>query len=317
MRYLVTGGCGFIGSHFVRLLFADDAEAEVTNVDLLTYAGSEGNVEDVATAAGARYRFARADIADAGAMRPVFEGGAFDAVINFAAESHVDRSIADPGSFVRTNTLGAAGLVELAREFGVPKFVQVSTDEVYGSLGDDDPPFTEETPLDPSSPYSASKAGGDLLALAAHRTYGQHVVVTRCSNNYGPAQFPEKLIPVMIAKACADEPLPVYGDGRNVRDWIHVSDHCRGVLAALRRGGAGEVYNFGADCERANLEIVRAILSLLGKPDSLIAFVTDRPGHDWRYAIDSGKARRQLGWAAERDFEQGLRETVDWYVARG
>ena len=206
MHYLVTGGCGFIGSHFVRLLFEAEPGAEVTNIDLLTYAGSEGNVADVAAVQGGRYRFVRDDIADAAAMRRVFESGPFDAVVNLAAESHVDRSIADPGSFVRTNVVGTANLLELAREFGVARFVQVSTDEVYGSLADDGPPFTETTPLDPSSPYSASKAGGDLLALAAHRTYGQEVIVTRCSNNYGPRQFPEKLIPVMISKALADEP---------------------------------------------------------------------------------------------------------------
>ena len=317
MHYLVTGGCGFIGSHFVRMLFAEDASCEVTNIDLLTYAGREENLADVAAANGDRYHFVKSDIADSEALRAVFDAAQFDAVINFAAESFVDRSITDPGSFVQTNVVGTANMVELAREFGAPRLVQVSTDEVYGSLGDHDPPFNERSYLEPSSPYSASKASGDLLALAAHITYGQDVVVTRCSNNYGPYQFPEKLIPLMINKARADEPLPVYGDGKNVRDWIHVEDHCRGVLAALRSGKAGEVYNFGADCERTNLEIVHGILSELGKPESLITFVEDRPGHDWRYAIDSSKARTDLGWLPARDFETGLRETVDWYGAAG
>jgi len=288
----------------------------VTNVDLLTYAGRRENLADVEAAQPDRYRFVQGDISDAAAMRLLFEGAGFDAVINFAAESHVDRSISDPGSFVATNIVGTANLVELAREFGSGRFVQVSTDEVYGSLGDDDPPFAETTPIDPSSPYSASKASGDLLALAAHRTYGQDVVVTRCSNNYGSYQFPEKLIPLMIAKAAADEPLPVYGDGKNVRDWIHVGDHCRGILAALKKGSAGEVYNFGADCERTNLQIVGAILEMLGKPESLISFVADRLGHDWRYAVDSTKARGELGWAPLMNFEEGLRTTVDWYGAR-
>jgi dTDP-glucose 4,6-dehydratase len=317
MHYLVTGGCGFIGSHFVRLLLEEEPGCEVTNVDLLTYAGRRENLSDVEAAQPEQYRFVQGDISDAAAMRTLFEGGRFDAVVNFAAESHVDRSISDPGSFVQTNVVGTANLVELAREFGVGRFVQISTDEVYGSLGDEDAPFSETTPLDPSSPYSASKASGDLLALAAHRTYGQDVVVTRCSNNYGPYQFPEKLIPLMIAKAGADEALPVYGDGRNVRDWIHVGDHCRGILAALKNGKAGEVYNFGADCERTNIEIVKAILGLMGKPESLISFVTDRLGHDWRYAIDSAKAREELGWSPLMDFEEGLRSTVDWYGERG
>ena len=317
MHYLVTGGCGFIGSHFVRTLLAEEAGCEVTNVDLLTYAGRRENLSDVEAAQPDRYRFVQGDISDAAAMRSLFEGADFDAVVNFAAESHVDRSISDPGSFVQTNVVGTANLVELAREFGVGRFVQISTDEVYGSLGDDDPPFSEMTPLEPSSPYSASKASGDLLALAAHRTYGQDVVVTRCSNNYGPYQFPEKLIPLMIAKAGAGEPLPVYGDGCNVRDWIHVVDHCRGILAALKKGKAGEVYNFGADCERTNIEIVKAILGLMGKPESLISFVTDRLGHDWRYAIDSAKAHDALGWSPLMDFEEGLRSTVDWYGERG
>lgn len=313
MHYLMTGGCGFIGSHFVRLLLAEDARCEVSNVDLLTYAGREGNLEDVIAAHADRYHFIREDIADGAVMRGVFERGEFDAVINLAAESHVDRSISDPDRFVQTNVVGTANLVGLAREFNVARFVQVSTDEVYGSLKAEDEPFTETTPLSPSSPYSASKAGADLLAMAAHRTFGQDVVITRCSNNYGPCQFPEKLIPLMISRALAGEALPVYGDGGNVRDWIHVGDHCRGILAALENGKSGEIYNLGADFERTNLEIVREILEILDKPESLISFVKDRPGHDWRYAINSAKARNELDWEPKHDFGSGLRETIEWY----
>ncbi|MFP6873250.1 MAG: dTDP-glucose 4,6-dehydratase [Verrucomicrobiales bacterium] len=309
----MTGGCGFIGSHFVRLLLAEDARCEVSNVDLLTYAGREGNLEDVIAAHADRYHFIREDIADGAVMRGVFERGEFDAVINLAAESHVDRSISDPDRFVQTNVVGTANLVGLAREFNVARFVQVSTDEVYGSLKAEDEPFTETTPLSPSSPYSASKAGADLLAMAAHRTFGQDVVITRCSNNYGPCQFPEKLIPLMISRALAGEALPVYGDGGNVRDWIHVGDHCRGILAALENGKSGEIYNLGADFERTNLEIVREILEILDKPESLISFVKDRPGHDWRYAINSAKARNELDWEPKHDFGSGLRETIEWY----
>ena len=265
MRYLITGGCGFIGSHFVRLLLTEDARCEVANVDLLTYAGREDNLDDMIAVHAERYCLIKEDIADAAAMRDVFHGGKFDAVINFAAESHVDRSISDPERFVQTNVMGTSNLVGLAREFNVPRFVQVSTDEVYGSLKTGDIPFTESTSLNPSSPYSASKAGADLLVLAAHRTFAQDVVITRCSNNYGPCQFPEKLIPLMISRALTDDLLPVYGDGGNVRDWIHAGDHCRGILAALENGKSGEVYNFGADCERTNLEIVREILKILNK----------------------------------------------------
>jgi dTDP-glucose 4,6-dehydratase len=316
MRYLITGGCGFIGSHFVRLLLTEDARCEVANVDLLTYAGREDNLDDMIAVHAERYCLIKEDIADAAAMREVFERGEFDAVINFAAESHVDRSISDPDRFVQTNVVGTANLVGLAREFNVARFIQVSTDEVYGSLKAEDESFTETTPLSPSSPYSASKAGADLLALAAHRTFGQDVVITRCSNNYGPCQFPEKLIPLIISRALAGEELPVYGDGGNVRDWIHVGDHCRGILAALGKGKSGEVYNLGADCERTNLEIVREILKILDKSESLICFVKDRPGHDWRYAINSAKARNELDWSPKRDFGSGLRETIEWYRSK-
>jgi len=315
MHYLITGGCGFIGCNFIRGLLVGEPSARVTNVDALTYAGSEANLADVAAANPERYAFVRADIGDAAAMEALFEANAFDVVVNFAAESHVDRSIASPRDFVHTNIVGAATLLERARERNVGRFLQVSTDEVYGSLGPEGL-FTEETPIQPSSPYSASKAAADLLVLAAHHTYGQDVVVTRCSNNFGPYQFPEKLIPLMITKALAGQPLPVYGDGSNVRDWIHVEDHCAGIRAALAKGKAGGVYNFGADCEWRNLDLVRAILRLVGRDEDLITFVADRPGHDLRYAIDSSKSRRELGWSPRREFEEGLRGTVEWYVAR-
>jgi dTDP-glucose 4,6-dehydratase len=252
-----------------------------------------------------------ADVADRPGLEENLEGR-FDLVVNFAAESHVDRSIVDASHFVRTNVTGVQCLLDLARARGWGRFLQVSTDEVYGSLGPEGR-FHEETPLDPNSPYSASKAGGDLLAQAAHRTHGTDVVITRCSNNYGPYQFPEKLIPLMILSALADEPLPVYGDGRNVRDWIHVEDHCRAVLAVAERGAAGRVYNIGADSERQNLDIVRTILRALGKPDRLIRFVTDRPGHDRRYAIDASRVREELGWVPARTVEDGLAATIDWY----
>ncbi len=281
----------------------------------LLYAGSETNLADVVAEQSGRYTFVKADIGDATAMEGLFRGNAFDVVVNFAAESHVDRSIVSPQDFVHTNIVGAATLLQLARERQVGRFLQVSTDEVYGSLGPEGL-FTEETPLRPSSPYSASKAAADLLVLAAHHTYGQDVVVTRCSNNYGPYQFPEKLIPLMITKAMEGEPLPVYGDGSNVRDWIHVDDHCAGIRAALAKGKAGHVYNFGADCEWRNLDLVKALLRHVGRSETLVTFVTDRPGHDHRYAIDSTKSRRELGWAPRCSFEDGLRATVEWYVAR-
>jgi dTDP-glucose 4,6-dehydratase len=314
-RLLVTGGMGFIGSNFVRLLLAERPDWKVWNLDLLTYAANPDNLADVAPGAerAGRYRFARGDIADAGTMQRLFAEGGFRAVVHFAAESHVDRSIQSAAPFVRTNVVGTQVLLDAARAAGVERFVHVSTDEVYGDLEPDDPPFTEETPIRPSSPYSASKAGSDHLALAYYRTHGMDVVVTRCSNNYGPYQFPEKLIPLMIVNALEGRPLPVYGKGENVRDWIHVEDHCRGVLAALERGRAGEVYNFGGASERRNLEVVRRIAQAVGAPEELIRFVTDRPGHDRRYAIDFSRAERELGWNPSRSFEEGLEETVRWY----
>ena len=313
MRILVTGGCGFIGSNFIRYILQHYKPAYVTNVDVLTYAGNIANLEGVLEEHGERYEFFKADIADADAMDALMTEHGFYAVINFAAESHVDRSINDPLNFIHTNVIGTSVLLECARRHGVQRFIQISTDEVYGSLGPDGR-FTEQSALDPSSPYSASKAGADLLALASYKTYGQEVVVTRCSNNYGPYQFPEKLIPLMIIKALRDEALPVYGDGKNVRDWIHVDDHCAGIVAALFEGEPGTVYNFGGNSEMVNLDLVRMILDQLGKPHNVISFVPDRLGHDRRYAIDSLFAQRELDWKPLQTFKEGLGETIQWYI---
>jgi dTDP-glucose 4,6-dehydratase len=311
MNVLLTGGCGFIGSNLVRLILAERPDWRVVNLDRLTYAGNAENLADLAD--HPRYRFVRGDIGNGELVGELLRSERIDAVMHLAAESHVDRSILSPAVFIETNVRGTQCLLEAARELGVKRFLHVSTDEVYGSLGETGL-FTEETPLAPSSPYSASKAGSDLLALAYAHTFRMHVVVTRCSNNYGPYQFPEKLIPLMIANALGDRALPVYGDGRNVRDWIHVEDHCRGLLAALEQGRSGEVYNFGASSERRNIEIVRQVLAILGKPESLIEYVKDRPGHDRRYPIDATKVGRELGWAPRREFEGALRDTVGWYV---
>ncbi len=310
MNVLVTGGSGFIGSNLVRLLIAERPDWRVVNLDKLTYAG---NAESLADLEGhPRYRFVRGDIANGELVAEIARAEQIDAVMHLAAESHVDRSILSPAVFIETNVRGTQVLLEAARQLGVKRFLHVSTDEVYGSLGPTGL-FTEETPLAPSSPYSASKASSDLLALAYAHTFQLPVVVTRCSNNYGPYQFPEKLIPLMIANALRDLPLPVYGDGKNVRDWIHVEDHCRGLLAALEAGRPGQVYNFGASSERRNLEIVREVLRQVGKPESLVQFVKDRPGHDRRYAIDASRARRELGWAPRHRFEEALAATVVWY----
>jgi dTDP-glucose 4,6-dehydratase len=306
---VVTGGAGFIGSNFVRLALAQSPDLRIVNIDLLTYAG---NLENLAGVPEDRHTFVRADVTDAEAMARAIPAGA-DAVINFAAETHVDRSILGPVAFARTNVVGTQVLLEAARARGVKRFLQVSTDEVYGSLAPDAPAFTEDHPLAPSSPYAASKAGADLLVLAAHRTYGQDVVITRCSNNYGPYQFPEKLIPLMLSNALEDKPLPVYGDGRQVRDWIYTDDHSRAILAAAARGRPGRVYNIGARSERYNIDVVRGILRELGKPESLIRHVTDRPGHDRRYAIDPRRAQEELGWRPETDFDEGLARTIRWY----
>jgi dTDP-glucose 4,6-dehydratase len=309
----VTGGCGFIGSNFIRYILQHYKPASVTNVDALTYAGNLANLDGVVEEHGERYEFFKADIANADAMDGLMLEHQFFAVVNFAAESHVDRSINSPENFIHTNVIGTSVLLNSARKHGVQRFVQISTDEVYGSLGKTGK-FTEKSPLDPSSPYSSSKAGSDLLALAHHKTYGQEISVTRCSNNYGPYQFPEKLIPLMIIKALRDEPLPVYGDGMNVRDWIHVQDHCAAVVAALFEGKPGAVYNFGGGNEIANLDLVKMILKQLGKPESLISFVKDRLGHDRRYAIDSSFAQKELKWKARKDFKEGLEMTIQWYI---
>jgi dTDP-glucose 4,6-dehydratase len=309
--HLVTGGAGFIGSNFVELVLRQRPDWRVVNLDALTYAG---NLENLAAVEGdARYAFVHGDICE-----PADVARAFTAcrgpvsVVHFAAESHVDRSIQSGLPFVRTNVVGTQVLLDEARTRGVERFLHVSTDEVYGSLGASGK-FTEETPLAPNSPYSASKAASDLLVRAACHTHGFPGLITRCSNNYGPYQFPEKLIPLMIANASEDKELPVYGDGQNVRDWLYVEDHCEALLAVLERGRPGEVYNVGGDNEYPNLSIVRLVLATLGKPESLIRFVKDRPGHDRRYAIDAGKIRRELGWTPRWRFEDALPRTIQWY----
>lgn len=315
MKLFITGGCGFIGSNFIRHILDWMPESVIINYDKLTYAGNPASLESIARLHGkTRYSFIRDDIADPKAVREALSAHMPDAIINFAAESHVDRSIHDPSPFVSTNILGTQILLQGARNAGIPRFVQISTDEVYGSLGSEGY-FTEETPLAPRSPYSASKAGADLLVQAFTHTFDYPTIITRCSNNYGPYQFPEKLIPLMFSRAMADEPLPVYGDGLNVRDWIHVSDHCRGVMLALTKGRPGAVYNFGGAAERTNLQVVETILQTLGKAPDLIRFVKDRPGHDRRYAIDFSLAAAELGFAPAYTFEKGLAETLAWYKA--
>lgn len=309
MRWLITGGCGFVGSNLVRRALARHM-VHVTNLDALTYAGNAENLADVADSTS--YRFVHADVCDEAAVRDAMDG--VEVVLHLAAESHVDRSHLHPEDFLRTNVLGTRVLLDEARRAKVRRFVLVSTDEVYGSLGPTGR-FTEASPLAPSSPYSASKAGADLLALAYHRTFGMDVVVTRASNNYGPYQFPEKLIPLFVTNALVGEPLPVYGDGQQVRDWLHVDDHCDGILAAADRGRAGEAYNLGGDCEKANLEITRRILSALGRPETLVRHVADRPGHDRRYALESAKAHRELEWRPKVAFDEGLPRTIAWYRA--
>lgn len=309
---LVTGGCGFIGSNFIRMELDQYPELTVINVDKLTYAG---NLENLADFEGhPRYRFEKVDIGDRPEVERVLGSVPIDAVLNFAAESHVDRSILDSGPFIATNIVGTQTLLDACRKFNIPRYLQVSTDEVYGSLGATGA-FTEETPLAPNSPYSASKAAADLLVRAYHHTYDFPCLTTRCSNNYGPYQFPEKLIPLFISNLLADQPVPVYGAGTNVRDWIHVLDHCRGIDAALRRGRVGEVYNFGGRCEMQNIALTKLLIMLLGKTDSLIRYVADRPGHDWRYAIDCTKAEQELGWSPQYTFDRGIQETIDWYRA--
>lgn len=308
-KILVTGGCGFIGSWLIRHLLAEYPDLEITNLDLLVYAGNPENLKDVEN--DPRYRFVQGDICDEKLVNELMED--MDAVINVAAQTHVDRSITGPGVFITTNVVGTQVLLEAARNHAVGKFIQVSTDEVYGSI-EGDGRFTESSPLEPSSPYSSSKAGADLIVLSYWKTYGLPVCITRCTNNYGPNQYPEKLIPLFILNASEDKPVPVYGDGMNVREWIHVEDHNAAVAAVLMKGRPGEVYNIGSGNEMPNLEITCLILETLGKPESLIKFVTDRPGHDRRYAIDSTKIRRELGWEPKIPFDQGLRDTVQWYL---
>jgi len=309
---LVTGGAGFIGSNFVRFLLVEEPDVRIVNLDALTYAGNLASLGDCLESP--RHCFVKGSITDAALVRRLLQEHGIDGVINFAAESHVDRSISEPQIFVETNVGGTLALLHESVGAGVKRFLQVSTDEVYGSLGPEGF-FTEETPLSPRSPYSATKTAADHLALAFHHTYGLDAVITRCSNNYGPYQFPEKLIPLVIRNARQDKDLPIYGDGLNVRDWLFVRDHCAAVWAAFCRGAAGEAYNIGGSNETTNLALVKTILRRLGKPESLITFVKDRPGHDRRYAIDASKAKRELGWAPSVDFEQGITETIEWYVA--
>ena len=314
MKILVTGGAGFIGGNFVHYMVNKYPEDMIVNLDLLTYAGNLETLKPVEDKPN--YKFVRGDIADRPFIMDLFEKEQFDVVINFAAESHVDRSITDPGIFVQTNVLGTQVLLDASRAYGVKRYHQVSTDEVYGDLPLDRPDlfFTEETPIHTSSPYSSSKASADLFVLAYYRTYGLPVTVSRCSNNYGPYHFPEKLIPLMISRALADEPLPVYGKGDNVRDWLYVEDHCSAIDLIVRNGRVGEVYNIGGHNERTNLEVVKTILKALDKPESLIHFVTDRPGHDRRYAIDPTKIETELGWVPKHNFDTGIQETIKWYL---
>ena len=311
MHLVVTGGCGFIGSNFVRMALASRPDMRITNIDKLTYAGNPSSLADIA--GNPNYKFFKADICDRALMAEIFASKP-DAVVHFAAESHVDRSIMGPEIFVQTNVMGTQILLEVARTAKVGRFLHVSTDEVYGSLGPTGL-FSETTPLSPNSPYSASKTGSDLLVNAYHHTYGMDTVITRCSNNYGPYQYPEKLIPLLVTNLMDGKQIPIYGDGKNVRDWLHVDDHCAGILLALEKGKSGEAYNIGGNNERENILIARKLLSLLGKDESSIKYVEDRLGHDRRYAIDASKITRELGWKPKHDFESGIKSTVEWYQA--
>ena len=314
MKILVTGDAGFIGGNFVHHMVNKYPDYQIVNLDLLTYAGNLETCKPVENKPN--YKFVKGDIADRPFIMDLFEKEKFDVVVNFAAESHVDRSITDPGIFVQTNVLGTQVLLDASKEYGVKRYHQVSTDEVYGDLPLDRPDlfFTETTPLHTSSPYSSSKASADLFVLAYYRTYGLPVTISRCSNNYGPYHFPEKLIPLIISRALADEELPVYGKGENVRDWLHVSDHCEAIDLIIHKGRVGEVYNVGGHNERTNLEVVKTILKALNKPESLIKYVTDRPGHDLRYAIDPTKLETELGWKPKYTFDTGIQMTIEWYL---
>ena len=314
MTIIVTGGAGFIGSNFIFYMLDKHPEDRIVCVDKLTYAGNLSTLESVMDKPN--FRFVKADICDRKAIYDLFEEEHPDMVVNFAAESHVDRSIENPEVFLQTNILGTQVMLDACRKYGIQRYHQVSTDEVYGDLPLDRPDlfFTEETPIHTSSPYSSSKAGADLLVLAYHRTYGLPVTVSRCSNNYGPYHFPEKLIPLMISRALADEELPVYGNGENVRDWLHVSDHCEAIDLIIHKGKVGEIYNIGGHNERTNLQVVQTILKALNKPESLIKYVKDRPGHDRRYAIDPTKIETELGWKPKYNFDTGIAQTIQWYL---
>lgn len=314
MKILVTGGAGFIGGNFAHYMTNTYPEDQIVVLDALTYAGNLETLEPIMDKPN--FKFVKGDIRDRAFINDLFAKEKFDVVVNFAAESHVDRSIENPGLFVETNVMGVQVLLDASLKYGVKRYHQVSTDEVYGDLPLDrkDLMFTEDTPLHTSSPYSASKASADLLVLAYHRTFKLPVTISRCSNNYGPYHFPEKLIPLMISRALADESLPVYGKGENVRDWLHVHDHCTAIDLVIRKGREGEVYNIGGHNERTNLEVVKTILKQLGKPESLIHFVTDRPGHDLRYAIDPTKIENELGWKPVYNFDTGIKQTIEWYL---
>jgi len=312
MNILVTGGAGFIGSNFIRHMIHKYEDYRIINVDKLTYAGNLENLSDIEQSVN--YNFVKLDIGNAEAVQQIARSYAIDVIVNFAAESHVDRSIANPKVFLETNVMGTHALLETARKLNIRKYIQISTDEVYGSLGDEGF-FTESSPISPNSPYSASKASADLLARAYHETYGLNVNITRCSNNYGPYHFPEKLIPLMITNVLDGIPLPVYGDGRNIRDWLHVRDHAAAIDKVIHGGKPGEVYNIGGNNEYSNIDVVNAILEGLGKPNHPVEFVADRPGHDRRYAIDASKIRNELGWEPAYSFDVGLRETMEWYAS--
>ena len=313
MIHLITGGAGFIGTNYIRHILESYPGDRIVCADKLTYAGNYDNISEFQSES--RFDFEQADICDRDAVYTIVQKYSPDCIVNFAAESHVDRSVKNPEVFLKTNIHGTSVLLDAVNSFGIKRFHQISTDEVYGDLPLDrtDLKFNEKSPIKPSSPYSSSKAAADMLCMAYYRTYGTPITVSRCSNNLGPYQFPEKLIPLTIGKALKNEPLPIYGDGKNVRDWLYVKDHCRAVDLIARNGKIGEIYNVGGNCERSNIEVVRTILDILGKPDSLITYVKDRPGHDRRYAINSEKLQKELGWKPETNFSEGIQKTIKWY----